>query len=200
MNKKTAFQISLIVLFIFSCLIFYKKYFFSDFTTENNQIDKIIDTEKNRTVKNKSEKTNVIENLKYVSEDLFGNTYIITAETASFKKDLENQLELYTVNAKIIQNNDDAIIIYSGLADYDKISNNTIFKKNVKIKYKDQELNSNIVKLNFSLNLIEILENVYYVNKNTEIYADKAEIDLLNKKMKISMINQKDKVKISGKY
>tara|TARA_X000000950_G_scaffold237023_1_gene288191 strand:+ start:35 stop:637 length:603 start_codon:yes stop_codon:yes gene_type:complete len=200
MNKKTAFQISLIVLFIFSCLIFYKKYFFSDFTTENNQIDKIIDTEKNRTVKNKSEKTNVIENLKYVSEDLFGNTYIITAETASFKKDLENQLELYTVNAKIIQNNDDAIIIYSGLADYDKISNNTIFKKNVKIKYKDQELNSNIVKLNFSLNLIEILENVYYVNKNTEIYADKAEIDLLDKKMKISMISQKDKVKISGKY
>ena len=200
MNKKTAFQISLIVLFIFSCLIFYKKYFFSDFTTENNQIDKIIDTEKNRTVKNKSEKTNVIENLKYVSEDLFGNTYIITAETASFKKDLENQLELYTVNAKIIQNNDDAIIIYSGLADYDKISNNTIFKENVTINYKEQELNSNTVKLNFSKNLIEILENVYYVNKNTEIYADKAEIDLLNKKMKISMINQKDKVKISGKY
>ena len=200
MNKKKAFQILLIVLFIFSCLIFYKKYFFSDFTTENNQIDKIIDTEKNKTVKNKSEKTNVIENLTYVSEDLFGNTYIITAETASFKKDLENQLKLYTVNAKIIQNNDDAIIIYSGLADYDKISNNTIFKKNVKIKYKDQELNSNIVKLNFSANLIEILENVYYVNKNTEIYADKAEIDLLDKKMKISMISQKDKVKISGKY
>ena len=200
MNKKKAFQILLIVLFIFSCLIFYKKYFFSDFTTENNQIDKIIDTEKNKTVKNKSEKTNVIENLTYVSEDLFGNTYIITAETASFKKDLENQLKLYTVNAKIIQNNDDAIIIYSGLADYDKISNNTIFKKNVNIKYKDQELNSNIVKLNFSANLIEILENVYYVNKNTEIYADKAEIDLLDKKMKISMISQKDKVKISGKY
>ena len=200
MNKKITFQISLIILFIFSCFIFYKKYFFSNLTTENTQIDEIINNEENKTVKNKSEKTNVIENLKYVSEDLFGNTYIITAETASFKKDLENQLELYTVNAKIIQNNDDAIIIYSGLADYDKISNNTIFKKNVKIKYKDQELNSNIVKLNFSLNLIEILENVYYVNKNTEIYADKAEIDLLNKKMKISMINQKDKVKISGKY
>ena len=200
MDKKKTFQISLIVLLIFSCLIFYKKYFFSNLTTENTQIDKIIDKEENKTVKDKSEKTNAIENLKYVSEDLFGNTYIISAESASFKKDLENQLELYTVNAKIIQNNDDAIIIYSGLADYDKISNNTIFKKNVKIKYKDQELNSNIVKLNFSLNLIEILENVYYVNKNTEIYADKAEIDLLDKKMKISMISQKDKVKISGKY
>ena len=200
MDKKKTFQISLIVLLIFSCLIFYKKYFFSNSTTENTQIDKLIDNEENKTVKNESEKTNVIENLKYVSEDLFGNTYIISAESASFKKDLENQLELYTVNAKIFQNNDDAILIYSGFADYDKISNNTTFKENVTIKYKDQELNSNIVKLNFSKNLIEILENVYYVNKNTEIYADKAEIDLLDKKMKISMIKQKDKVKISGKY
>ncbi len=200
MDKKKTFQISLIVLLIFSCLIFYKKYFFSNLTTENTQIDKIIDKEENKTVKDKSEKTNAIENLKYVSEDLFGNTYIISAESASFKKDLENQLELYTVNAKIFQNNDDAIFIYSGLADYDKISNNTTFKENVTIKYKDQELNSNIVKLNFSKNLIQILENVYYVNKNTEIYADKVEIDLLDKKMKISMIKQKDKVKISGKY
>ena len=200
MDKKKVFQISLIVLFIFSCLLFYKKYFFLDSKTTKTQIDVEIDNEENKTVKNNSEKTNVIESLKYVSEDLFGNTYIITAESASFKKDFENQLELYTVNAKIIQSNDDVILIYSGSADYDKISNNTIFKKDVTVKYKDQELNSNIVKLNFSSNLIEILENVYYVNKNTEIYADKAEIDLLDKKMKISMIDQKDKVKISGKY
>lgn len=200
MNKKRTIQISLVVLFIFSCLIFYKKYFFSSVTSVNTQIDKKIDNEKNKIIKSENEKTNIIDNLKYVSEDLLGNTYVITAESASFKKDLENQLELYIVNAKIIQNEDDVILIYSGLADYDKITNNTIFKENVTIKYKDQELNSNIVKLNFSTNLIEILENVYYINKNTEIHADKAEIDLLDKKMKISMINQKDKVKISGKY
>ena len=38
------------------------------------------------------------------------------------------------------------------------------------------------------------------MNNKTEIYADKAEIDLLDKRMKISMSNQKDKVKISGEY
>lgn len=200
MDKKKTLQISLLILFILFCLIFYNKYFFSGVTYVDTQIDNEIDYEKNKIIKNENEKNNVIENLKYVSEDFFGNTYIITAESASFKKDLENQLELYIVNAKIIQNEEDVILIYSGLADYDKITNNTIFKENVTINYKDQELNSNIVKLNFSKNLIEILENVYYKNENTEIYADKAEIDLLNKKMKISMINQKDKVKISGKY
>ena len=200
MNKKKAFQISLIVLFVFSCLIFYKKYFFSNVATVSTKIDKVIDNEKNEAEKKKNEKTNVIENLKYVSEDLFGNTYIITAESAAIKKDLENQLKLYVVNAKIVQNKDDTIYIYSGVADYDKITNNTIFKEDVTIKYKDQKLNSNIVKLNFSTNLIEILENVYYMNNKTEIYADKAEIDLLDKRMKISMSNQKDKVKISGEY
>ena len=200
MNKKKVFQISLIVLFILSCLIFYKKYFLPSVTTSDTQINKVNDGGSNNIVKNENKETNIIENLKYVSEDLFGNTYIITAESAAFKKNLENQLELYIVSAKIIQNNDDVILINSGSADYNKISNNTIFKEDVTIKYKDQKLNSNIVKLDFSKNLIEILENVYYVNKNTEIYADKAEIDLLDKKMKISMISQKDKVKISGKY
>ena len=39
-----------------------------------------------------------------------------------------------------------------------------------------------MVKLNFSKNLIEIIENVYYMNNNTEIYADKVELDLIKKK------------------
>ena len=48
--------------------------------------------------------------------------------------------------------------------------------------------------------MIEILDNVYYVNKNTKINADKVEIDLLNKKSKISMINKNNKVSITSKY
>ena len=48
--------------------------------------------------------------------------------------------------------------------------------------------------------MIEILDNVYYVSKDTKINADKVEIDLLYKKLKISMINNKDKVNIVGKY
>ena len=199
MITKSIIQYSLVILLIILSIFIYKEYLGSEKSLIEKS-EKIDENIKNSVTVENDKGSNTIENLKYVSEDLFGNTYIITADSASFKKDQENQLELYTVNAKIIQNNDDIILIYSGLADYDKISNNTIFKEDVTIKYKDQELNSNIVKLNFSTNLIEILENVYYVNKSTEIYADKAEIDLLNKKMKISMINQKDKVKISGKY
>ena len=42
--------------------------------------------------------------------------------------------------------------------------------------------------------------NVYYMNNNTKIYADKVELDFLRKKMKISMINQNDNVQVTGKY
>ena len=67
MNKKKIFQISLIFLLIFSCIIFYKKYFFSSLNNEITQIDKVIDDQKSKASKNENEKTNVIENLKYVS-------------------------------------------------------------------------------------------------------------------------------------
>ena len=200
MNKKKVFQISLIVLFILSCLIFYKKYFLPSVTTSDTQINKVNDGESNNIVKNENKETNIIENLKYVSEDLFGNTYIITAESAAFKKNLENQLELYIVSAKIIQNNDDVILINSGSADYNKISNNTIFKEDVTIKYKDQKLNSNIVKLDFSKNLIEIQEDVYFKNKNAKIRDDKIELNFESKKLKISMEKQNENVEIIGKY
>ena len=38
------------------------------------------------------------------------------------------------------------------------------------------------------------------MNRNTKIYADKVELDLLKKKMKISMVNQNDNIQITGKY
>ena len=68
------------------------------------------------------------------------------------------------------------------------------------VQYGDQIINSNIINLNFSKNLIEIQENVYYKNKDANIKADKIEINFESKKLKISMDKQEDKVKISGKY
>ena len=135
-----------------------------------------------------------------MSQDLAGNTYIINAETAKFEKDKENNAILFEVNAEIIRQDDETIKIYSESANYNKKNNDTVFKKAVSINYGDQIIKSEVVKLNFSENLIEIIENVHYMNVNTEIYADKVEIDLLKKKMKISMINQNDNIQIKGKY
>ena len=57
-----------------------------------------------------------------------------------------------------------------------------------------------ILKPSLKDKIIEILENVNYINEDTKIYADKAELNLLNNELKISMINAEDKVQINGKY
>ena len=104
------------------------------------------------------------------------------------------------VNAEIARENQEIIYIYSETANYNKVNNNTVFKKKVNVKYGNQIIDSKILKLDFKEKLIEILDNVNYVNENTKIKADKVEIDLLDKKLKISMINKQDKVNIISKY
>ena len=200
MDKKKTLQFSLVILLILFSIFFYKKFFSENINSVEKKLDekKIESDNSNKEVDNKN--SNVIETLKYVSQDLAGNTYIINADTAKFEKDKADNVILYKVNAEIIRQNEEIIKIYSEIANYYKKSNDTVFKKAVSINYGDQLIKSEVVKLKFSKNLIEIIENVYYMNNNTEIYADKVELDLLKKKMKISMTNQNDNIQITGKY
>ena len=200
MDIKKNFQYSLIILLITASFIFYYKYFFKDDNkAELNKSENII-KKKDQEVNQNDENKNIIENLKYVSEDLFGNTYTVTAKSATLKEDKISEVQLFEVNAKITMQDQEAIYIYSKTANYNKLNNNTVFRRSVNVKYGEQTIDSETLSFNFEDNLIEILDNVYYVNKNTKINADKVEIDLLNKKSKISMINKNNKVSITSKY
>ena len=191
MDIKRGLQLSLIILLILASVFFYQKFF----------NEKIKLTEKNIIKDNLDEKnSNLIESLRYISQDLIGNTYIINAESAKFEENKADNIFLFNVSAEIIRKDNEVIRIYSKTANYNKKNNDTVFRKNVSIMYTNQIVKSEIVKLNFSQNLIEIIENVYYMNNNTKIYADKVELDYLSKKMKISMINQNDNIQIFGKY
>ena len=218
MNKKITIQFILLILLIILSIGFYNKYFFDKEIENKGTTQLSLDEEKKQQASEKKDDSNIIENLKYTSKDLLGNTYIVEAVTAkffdklvedeTFNKDalsrqligVENIIRLSDVRAKIIQKNNDIIYIKSKIADYDKVSNNTIFKINANVKYREQKIDANIIKLDFLKNYIEILENVHYINENTSIFADKVEIDLINKKLKISMREQKDKVFVTSKY
>ena len=203
MTKRSIIQYSLVILLIILSIFFYKRYLSTEkiLSEKPKKIDKNINKKiENSITKENKETTNTIENLKYVSEDLLGNIYIINAKSAEVQEDKVNQVQLVEVVAKIIQKNDETIYINSNFADYNRNNNNTIFKKNVNVQYGDQIIDANIINLNFSKNLIEIQENVYYKNKNANIKADKIEINFESKKLKISMDKQDDKVEISGKY
>tara|TARA_Y100001935_G_scaffold251108_1_gene252391 strand:+ start:1566 stop:2168 length:603 start_codon:yes stop_codon:yes gene_type:complete len=200
MNIKNVFQYSLLILLILLSFLFYYKYFTEDIDkVEKKKIENVLEKKINGINQNNIDQ-NIIENLKYVSEDLSGNTYTVTAQSATLKEDKLNEVQLFEVNAEIVRKNQEIIYIYSETANYNKINNNTVFKKKVNVKYGSQTIDSEILNLNFKNSLIEILENVFYVNENTKIKADKVEINLIDKKLKISMINKKDKVNITSKY
>ena len=180
-------------------IFFYKEYIVSD----KNLIQKQSETQENDEktfIEKNNETSNIIENLRYVSKDLLGNTYIINAQSAEVQENKIDQVQLFEVLAKIIQQDDEIIYINSSFADYNKINNNTVFKDNVNVKYGDQSIDANIINLDFSKNLIEIHEDVYFKNKNAKIKADKIELNFESKKLKISMEKQNENVEIIGKY
>ena len=201
MNKKKLVQFILIIFLLLLTVIFYKKYFQLDKKILESNTDIKVNNEKIKDKEFNKEKkdANIIENLKYVSEDLLGNTYILSATSAEIIKNDQDNVNLFNVESEIIQNNGEKIEITSNTAKYNRQNNNTLFKENVLVLYGNQTIKANLVKIDFTKNSIEILENVHYTNENLEMFADIVEIDLLKNKLKISMNDQKNKVLISGK-
>ena len=199
MISKNIIQYLLLIILIIMSIFFYKEYIESDENLSQKQ-NKIQKNDEKTFVEEKNETSNTIENLRYISKDLLGNTYIIKAQSAEVQENEIDQVQLFKVLAKIIQQDDEIIYINSNFADYNKTNNNTVFKDNVNVKYGDQSIDANIINLNFSKNLIEIQEDVYFNNNNAKIRADKIELNFESKKLRISMDKQSENVEIIGKY
>ena len=199
MSKKKIVQFILIIFLLLLTTIFYIKYFQVDNKTLKNKKETKIYNEKIKPTETNKEKkdANIIQNLRYVSEDLLGNTYILSATSAEIIKNEQNNVNLFNVEGEIIQNNDGKIEITSNTAKYNRQNNNTLFKEDVLVLYGNQNIKADIVKIDFTKNSIKILENVHYTNENLEMFADIVEIDLLKNKLKISMKDQKNKILIS---
>ena len=199
MSKKKIVQFILIIFLLLLTTIFYIKYFQVNNKTLEDKKETKINNEKIKATEINKEKrdANIIQNLRYVSEDLLGNTYILSATSAEIIKDNQDNVNLFNVEGEIIQNNDGKIEITSNTAKYNRQNNNTLFKEDVLVLYGNQNIKADIVKIDFTENLIKILENVHYTNENLEMFADIVEIDLLKNKLKISMKDQKNKILIS---
>ena len=200
MDTKKIVQLILIVFLVLLSLIFYKEYFQVDKKISGDKKETKISNEKIKSteINEENKDANIIQNLRYVSEDLLGNTYVLSATSAEIVKDDQDNVNLFNVEGEIIQNNGEKIIIISEIAEYNRKNNNTLFQDNVLVLYGNQTIKADIVKIDFTKNSIEILENVHYTNENLEMFADIVEIDLLKNKLKISMKDKKNKIQISG--
>ena len=65
----------------------------------NNKSENVLEKKTETNINDKDK--NIIENLKYVSEDLLGNKYTVTAQSATLKEDKLNEVQLFDINAEI---------------------------------------------------------------------------------------------------
>ena len=80
--------------------------------------------------------------------------------------------------------NSEIILIESNYAKYNTKSYDTLFNDSVSVDYGDHVLKSEFLDLSFENNLVSVYDNVRYLSGISSLRADKAEIDILNKKTK----------------
>jgi lipopolysaccharide export system protein LptA len=192
MNKKTLFQFFLLFVVLIISIFFFRTYFVKKNT---NDISKK-QLEKNNPIVRKS---NLVHDIEYTSEDKQGNNYIITSKLGEFNDDKPGLILMKNVVATINQKNSTPIKIYSDVAIYNSINYNTKFSENVLITYDENIISSNNLDLFFQENLVTISNDIIYKNLNTELQADKVEINLITKKSKIFMYDVSKKIKIISK-
>jgi len=189
MTRKIFFQlILLLILAIITSLLFFKY-----FKKTNVEVDLRGNIEQSI---NTSE--SLIEDLKYLSTDKEGNEYKIEAKKGNIDKDNPDIIYLENVIAIISLKNSELISIKSNFAKYNSKSFDTLFNDAVIVDYEDHLLSGNFLDLSFEDNLVSIYDNVQYLSGFSSLSADRAEIDILNKKTKIFMESPGKKVLINN--
>lgn len=144
-------------------------------------------------------KSNIIKNINYSSKDLKGNKYIILAEEGEIDLVNSDIIFLKNVSARIeLKEKNEIITISSDFGKYNSFNFDTIFSKNVVIKYLNNRINSEYLDYSMEKNLIIITKNVIYRSPENILKADVIELDTLSKDTKIFMYDSKRKVNIKS--
>ena len=195
MKKEILIQLILALTVIIISIIFFKTYLVDSKLTQNPN-KKTIEIGGSTTELGQK---NIIHNIEYISKDKKGNMYVITSEFSEIDEKIPELVLMKKVKATLSRRNSDSILIYAENALYNGQNHNTEFFTNVKINFNDQNISSNNLDLNIEKNFIKIFNDVVYKNLDTQLLADKIEIDLITKNSKIYMNNDPDMVKITKK-
>ena len=190
MNKKTVTQIFLLLLVVVISLTIFLMYFNQELEPTNKVVSK------NEMPKKTNEKSNIIKDIKYLSKDEGGNTYSIFAEYGEIKDQDPNIIYLKNVKAKISILNSSDINIKSDFAKYNNKSFDTNFYENIKVDYAEHKINCRYLDLSFDKKLAILHENISYKSLETNLFADRLEIDLISKNSTLSMKDKQEKIKI----
>jgi len=190
MLGKKIVKISLIISFLLIVILF----IYLKFSKKNEII--LQDPETQEEINYTS---NIIKDINYVTKDINGNEYIITALEGEIDYNNSNILFLTKVEAFIKLKNDEIITIQSDYGKYNSDNFDTIFSKNVIIEYLNNKINGGYLDFSLERNSMIISKNVAYTNLNNTLEADVIELNIKTKDTKIFMHEKGKKVIIKNK-
>ena len=181
MNKKTGLQVVMVLITIIISLWFYLKYFTKNFedVRETRVIEKID--------KNQNDTSTYINDINYVSKDVRGNKYQITAKQAEIKIENPDLMFLTDVIAFVFIKDKDTVKITSNFGKYNSKNYDTIFSENVIVIYPGHKITGEYLDFSFLTNLGIFTTNVIYSGEKTNLFADEIEMNLTTKDTKIFM-------------
>ena len=143
--------------------------------------------------------SNILKDIEYNTKDKDGNEYLIKAKQGEIDFSNPNILFLTNVSALIKLNTSEIVTIVSDYGKYNSENNDTIFSKNVRVDYLDNNITSEYLDFSLEKNLMLISKNVVYSNPENSLKADVAEINIKTRDTKIFMYEKEKKVNIKSK-
>ena len=202
-SKKTLIQTFLILTLILLNFVVFNFYYKADFKKDQTDLKNQEIEEKSLNVKN----NDLIENLKYTSNNSRGDIYELFADFGEANKENPDIMFLTNVNGRIKSKNKPDVLLTSKFANFNTKTFETTFIDNVKISRHDEiitgdelylvlDRDKNDFKENLDKeeNLLRISNNVSFKKPGYSLEADIVEIDLITKNSKIYMKNGIKKV------
>ena len=195
MKKKVILR-TLIGAFFFSILIFI--YLKVNYEEEEKIV--VVEKKENDLTEEQIESSNIIEDVSYSAKDTKGNEYFLKASEGIIDLNETDIIFLKSVKAIINLNNYKLIEISSDFGKYNINNYDTIFSKNVIIKYLDNLIEGEYLDFSWNKNLMIISRDVTLKNNKSSLEADVIEVNIETKDIKIFMYEENKKVNIKSLY
>ena len=195
MKKKIILR-TLIGAFFFSILIFI--YLKVNYEEEEKIV--VVEKKENDLTEEQIESSNIIEDVSYSAKDTKGNEYFLKASEGIIDLNETDIIFLKSVKAIINLNNYKQIEISSDFGKYNINNYDTIFSKNVIIKYLDNLIEGEYLDFSWNKNLMIISRDVTLKNNKSSLEADVIEVNIETKDIKIFMYEENKKVNIKSLY
>ena len=181
------------ILFITSILVLLLFVIFK-FNSDEQQVE----NNRAKDVTEKIENSNIIKDVSYKSKNTDGSEYNLQALEGIIDQNNTDFIYLTSINAIIKLKDYKTIVIKSEFGKYNIKNFDTIFSKNVIIKYLNNVIEGEYLEFSLDKNLMIISRNVVFNNNKSSLKADVIEVDIKTKDIKVSMYEENKKISIKS--